>query len=84
MKYILLNEEMELVIKEVEVLKELEEDDKSVVWVPSKEEYQRAKLVDNDSIYDSKQDAIKAVVDMFDQRLEEFKEEKAEWEDKLN
>ncbi len=73
-----------LEIAEVEAIKNWESEDKVVIWITDIEEDDNPiRIVSEEDLYDFPEDAIKSVINNFEERIEELKKEKKEWEAKL-
>lgn len=73
-----------LEIAEVETIKNWESEDKVVIWITDIEEDDNPiRIVSEEDLYDFPEDAIKSVINNFEERIEELKKEKKEWEAKL-
>lgn len=73
-----------LEIAEVEAIKKWESEDKVVIWITDIEEDDNPiRIVSEEDLYDFPEDAIKSVINNFEERIEELKKEKKEWEAKL-
>ena len=73
-----------LEIAEVEAIKKWESEDKVVIWITDIEEDDNPiRIVSEEDLYDFPEDAIKSVINNFEERIEELKKEKKEWESKL-
>ncbi|MFW6173535.1 MAG: hypothetical protein ACOC5T_07315 [Elusimicrobiota bacterium] len=80
--FVVTSRELEILIKEVEVLKEL--DGEYVVWFEDgDEDYQKVKRIKKKDVYEEKEEAINSVIEMYNKKIFSLAEDKEEWENKL-
>lgn len=80
--FVVTSRELEILIKEVEILKEL--DGEYVVWFEDgDEDYQKVKRIKKKDVYEEKEEAINSVIEMYNKKIFSLAEDKEEWENKL-